>query len=208
MAASPWAPSNAGGAVKPPTAPPFLQSPGVGGMPPGTPHLPQMPVPQPPRGAGPRLWPIITAFSVFVVAAIAITAIITAAIVKTSPRPAAAPTVPAAPHYSAAEQDSAKQNVCQAFNAGERGSTAAVVISGDLNVPTVLRMVNAHVSVENALSPATPTDVVDAAHKYLATSTDLTTAALANEPVDKLVDLTKTNNSAMDAFADVCGLPH
>jgi hypothetical protein len=170
-----------------------------------------MPAPPPPRGAGARLWPIIAAFSVLVVAAIAVTAVITAAIVKTSPtatRPDAAPAVPAAPQYSAAEQASAKQNVCHAFDAGERGSTAAVVISGDLNVPTVLRMVNAHVAVENALSPAAPTDVVEAARKYLATSTNLTTAALANEPVDKLVDLTKTNNSAMDSFAVVCGLPH
>ncbi|MDT7720382.1 MAG: hypothetical protein QOE94_1393, partial [Mycobacterium sp.] len=25
---------------------------------------------------------------------------------------------------------------------------------------------------------------------------------------DKLVDLTKANNSAMDSFAVVCGLPH
>jgi hypothetical protein len=212
MTASPWAPSNAGGAVAPhittPTAPNIPPYAGPGGPPSAAPLPPYMPAPPPPRGAGPRLWPIIAAFSVLVVAAIAITAVITSAIVKTSPPPVGPPPAPSAPQYSAAEQESAKQNVCQAFDAGERGSTAAVVISGDLNVPTVLRMVNAHVAVENALSPAAPTDVVEAARKYLATSTNLTTAALANEPVDKLVDLTKTNNSAMDSFAVVCGLPH
>jgi hypothetical protein len=147
---------------------------------------------------------------VLVVAAIAITAVITAAIVKTPPRPAAAPTAPAAPQYSAAEQGSAKQSVCQAFDAGERGNAdqGGVVIEGKLNVPIVLRMVNSVVAVQNALTPATPTDVSDAAHKYLTTNTDLTTAALANKPVDELIDLTKTSNNAIDSFADVCGLPH
>lgn len=211
MAASPWAPSNTGGAASPqvPTpGAPNTQYAGPGGPASGMPPAPYMPVAPPPQVRGPRPWLLIAAFSVLVVAAIAITAAITAAIVKTSPPPVAAPAAPAAPQYSAAEQASAKQNVCQAFDAGERGSTAAVVVSGDLNVPAVLRMVNAHVAVMNALSPAAPTDVADAAHKYLTTSTDLTTAALANEPVDKLVNLTKTNNSAIDSFADVCGLPH
>jgi hypothetical protein len=212
MTASPWAPSNAGGAIAPhitpPTAPHIPPHAGPGGPPSAAPPPPYLPAPPPPRGAGPRLWPIIAAFSVLVAAAIAITAVITAAIVKTSPQPAAPPPAPSTPQYSAAEQASAKQNVCQAFDAGERGSTGAVVISGDLNLPTVLRMVNAHVAVDNALSPAAPTDVSDAAHKYLTTSTDLTTAALANKPVDMLNDLTKTNNSAIDSFAGVCGLPH
>lgn len=213
MTASPWAPPNAGGAVAPPIAPPFPHSPETGGMPPGAPRLPQMPAPQPPRGAGPRLWPIIAAFSVLVVAAIAITAVITAAIVKTSPtspRPAAAPTVPGAPQYSAVEQASAKQNVCQAFDAGERGSAGqgGVVDNGNLNVPVVLRKVNTIVVVQSSLSPATPTDVSDAAKKYLATATALTTAALANAPVDELVQLTKSGNDVMNSFADVCGLPH
>ena len=169
-----------------------------------------MPAPRPPRGAGARLWPIIAAFSVLVVVAIGITAVVTAAIVKssaTAPRPAA-PAPPAAPQYTAAEQDSAKQGVCQAFEAGERGSTAAVVINGDLNIPTVLRMVNAHTVVQSALLPAVPSDVANAAHKYLTSNLNLTTAALASKPVDQLVDLTKTNNTAIDSLAEVCGLPH
>ena len=212
MTASPWAPSNAGGAVAPhittPTAPNIPPHAGPGG-PPSPP--PYMQAPPPPRGVGPRLWPIIAAFSVLVVAAIAVTAFITAAIVKTSPRPAAAPTAPAAPQYSAAEQDSAKQSVCQAFDAGERGSAGqgGVVVDGDTQ--------RSHCAAEKsiplwqcrtALTPATPTDVSDAAHKYLTTNTDLTTAALANEPVDELVDLTEDGNNAIDSFAEVCGLPH
>ena len=189
MTASPWAPSNAGGAVAPhittPTAPNIPPHTGPGGPPSAAPPPPYMPAPPPPRGAGPRLWPIIAAFSVLVVAAIAITAVITAAIVKTSgasPRPAAAPTAPAGPQYTAAEQDSAKQNVCHAFDAGERGSAGqgGVVVDGKLNVPIVLRKLNTIVVVQNSLSPATPADVSDAAKKYLTTATALTTAALAN----------------------------
>jgi len=214
MTASPWAPSNAGGAVAPhistPTAPNIPPHAGPGGPPSAVPPPPYMPAPPPPRGAGPRLWPIIVAFSVLVIAAIAVTAVITAAVVKTSPRPAAAPTAPAAPQYSATEQASAKQNVCQAFDAGERGSAGqgGVVVNGDLNVPIVLRKVNTIVAVQNSLAPATPTDVSDAAQKYLATATALTTAALANAPVDELVQMTKDGNAAMSAFVDVCGLPH
>ena len=211
MTASPWAPSNAGGAVAPhittPTAPNIPPYAGPGGPPSAAPPPPYTPAPPSPRGAGPRLWPIIAAFSVIVVAAIAVTAVITAAIVKTSPQPAAAPT---APQYSAAEQDSAKQNVCQAFDGGERGSAGqgGVVVDGQLNVPIVLRKLNTVVVVQNSLSPATPTDVSDAAKKYLATATSLTTAALAKAPVDELIQLTKTGNAAMDTLVDVCGLPH
>jgi hypothetical protein len=217
MTASPWAPSNAGGAVAPhittPTAPNIPPHAGPGGPPSAAPPPPYVPAPPPPRRAGPRLWPIIAAFTLLTVAAIAITAVITSAIVKTSPtapRPDAAPAVPAAPRYSAAEQDSAKQNVCQAFDAGERGSAGqgGVVVDGQLNVPIVLRKLNTIVVVQNSLSPATPTDVSDAAKKYLATATALTTAALANAPVDELIQLTKTGNAAMDALVDVCGLPH
>lgn len=183
-------------------------SPGAGAHPVGG---PPMPVPVPPRGAGPRLWPIIAVFSVLMVLAIGTTALVTAVIVKSSaeaPRPAA-PAAPSAPKYSAAERASAKQDVCQAFDAGERGSSGqgGVVDSGQLNVPVVLRKLNTIVVVQNSLSSATPTEVSDAAHNYLSTATALTTAALAGAPVDELVQLTKTGNSAMDSFADVCGLP-
>lgn len=169
-----------------------------------------MPVPPPPRGTR-RLWPLVAAFSVLVVVAIGITAVVTAAIMKSSTTaapPPAAPAQPAAPQYSAAEQASAKQNVCQAFEAGERGSTGAVVTNGDLNIPTVLRMVNAHAAVQSALSPAVPTDVAAAARTYLTSNLDVTTAALANKPVDQLNGLTATNNNAIDALAEACGLPH
>jgi hypothetical protein len=213
MTASPWAPapSNGGGAVAPHGTPPTAPAGSHGS--PGAAPPPYLPMPPSLPGRRARSWPIIAAFGVLVVVAVAVTAVITAAIVTNSRPPAAAtpaePQVtPAAPQYSAAEQDSAKQNVCHAFDGGERGSQGGVVEEGKLNVPLVLRMVNSHAAVALALTPATPTDVADAARKYLSASTDLTTAALANESVDQLNDLTKTSNSAINSLADACGLPH
>ena len=83
-------------------------------------------------------------------------------------------------------------------SAGYRGQ-GGMVTNGDLNIPVVLRKMNTIVAVNDSLSPAVPTDVSDAAKKYVATATDLTTAALAHAPVDQLVQLTKTGNSAVDA---------
>jgi hypothetical protein len=169
-------------------------------------------VPPPPRRQGPRLLSVVVAFSVVLVLAVAVTALVTAAIVRSSAAPTtpATPTSPTTPQYSAAEQNSAKQKVCQAFDAGERGSTGqggAFLEGGQLNVPLVLKWVNSVVGVQNALSPATPAAVSEAVHEYLTTTTDLTTAALANKPVAQINDLTKTSNSAIDALVDVCGLP-
>jgi len=215
MTASPWAPSNAGGAVAP--APHDTHR---------TEHPAARRTRRPPRrrhhrrpicrrrrhpGEPGRVCGRSSRHSAcLVVAAIAITAVITAAIVKTSPRPAAAPTVPA----GAAVQ-------CRRTGFGQaervpRPSTQAnaearprVVISGDLkrrngaqNGQCPCGRSRGHCRRRHRRTWA------EAARKYLSTSTDLTTAALANKPVDKLVDLTKTNNSAMDSFAEVCGLPH
>ena len=81
------------------------------------------------------------------------------------------------------------------------------MVNGDLNIPFVVRKLNTIVAVQNSLSPAVPSDVSDAAKKYIATATDLTTAALAHAPVDQLVELTKTGNAAVGALFDACGLP-
>lgn len=83
-----------------------------------------------------------------------------------------------------------------------------MVTDGQLNVPVVLRTLNSVVAVQNALSPATPADVSAAAHKYIDTSLDLATAAMANVSIDEGNRLNDIATTAVFAFADVCGLPH
>jgi hypothetical protein len=114
------------------------------------------------------------------------------------------------PDVSASDAAAAKDKVCHAVDAGQRGIAAdgGVVTNGELNIPTVVRNLNTVVAVSTSLSPAVPTDVSDAAQKYVASTIDLTTAALAHAPVDQLVQLTKTGNTAVDALLDTCGLPH
>jgi hypothetical protein len=114
------------------------------------------------------------------------------------------------PDVSASDAAAAKEKVCHAIDAGQRGigDMGGIVTNGDLNIPVVLRKMNTIMAVNDSLSPAVPADVSDAAKKYVATATDLTTAALAHAPVDQLVDLAKTGNIAVDAFYDACGLPH
>ena len=119
-------------------------------------------------------------------------------------------TAPASPGVSAADAAAAKEKVCHAIDAGQRGigDMGGIVTNGDLNIPVVLRKMNTIMAVNDSLSPAVPADVSDAAKQYAATATDLTTAALAHAPVDQLVELAKTGNSAVDALYDACGLPH
>jgi hypothetical protein len=119
-------------------------------------------------------------------------------------------TAAASPGVSTADAAAAKDKVCHAVDAGQRGIAAdgGVVTNGELNIPTVVRNLNTVVAVSTSLTPAVPTDVSDAAQKYVASTIDLTTAALAHVPVDQLVQLTKTGNTAVDALLDTCGLPH
>jgi hypothetical protein len=149
--------------------------------------------------------------AVNIVAVAAASAITYALITNNSARETTTP-ASTTPSYSDAEQAAAKDKVCRTFDDGERGSAGkgGVVVNGDLNVPIVLRKVNTVLTVSNALSSsaATPPDVAAAARKYIATASDLTTAALAAAPVDELVSLTQTGNAAMTSFSDVCGLPH
>ena len=111
---------------------------------------------------------------------------------------------------SAADAAAAKDKVCHAVESGQRGIAAdgGVVTNGELNIPTVVRNLNTVVAVSTSLSASVPTDVSDAAQKYVASTIDLTTAALAHAPFDQLVELTKTGNTAVDALLDTCGLPH
>jgi hypothetical protein len=158
-----------------------------------------------------RRWGLVAVLIAVNIGSIAAAATIAYAIGRDSaPAQADPPTAAASPKVSAADAAAAKDKVCRAVDAGQRGIAAdgGVVTNGDLNVPTVLRKLNMVVAVNNSLSPAVPSDVSDAAQKYVSSSIDLTTAALAHAPVDQLVELTKTGNAAVDALFDTCGLPH
>ena len=212
MTASPWAPpSTVGAAVAPVAAPTVTPQPsGPVGIPPANYPGAYQPVPQPPRGSGPRLWPILAVFSVIVIAAIGITALVTASIVRSSSAQAPATTAAlAAPQYSAAEVDAAKQNVCHVFDvssAGKRGK-GGVVVDGQPNLPVILRTLTSAVAVQNALAPALPADVATAAHKYVTTTLDLATGATGSASLDEINRLTTSSNDAAYSMADVCGLP-
>jgi len=216
MTASPWAAPSTIGAAPAYTAAPSVQVAPPTSGPVGTPPVnypgAYQPAPQPPRGSGPRLWALIVAFTLIVVVAIGVTALVTAAIVRSSgasSAPAVSP-APAAPQFSSADQAAAKDKLCNAFAAGKRGSAGqgGVILNGQLNVPVVLRILNTVVAVQNSVEPATPSDVVEAAKKFATAESDLTTAALANAPIDNVTELTKTSNGAIDALADVCGMSH
>jgi hypothetical protein len=213
MTASPWAPPNTSGAAPVPAGP---QTAGPVGIPPAGqpgPYL-QAPPPPPSRRSGPRLWPIVLAFSVIVVAAVGITALVTAAIVKSSAvapaQTTAVPTSPASPQYSTAEKVAAKQDVCQVFDASSRAQKGqgGMLISGQPNLPVILRTVTSAVAVQDALAPAVPTDVADAAQKYVRTSLDMVVAGTGDASVDEVNRLTQVSNDATFAMADACGLPH
>jgi hypothetical protein len=123
------------------------------------------------------------------------------------PTPSAAA---ASPGVSPADAAAAKEKVCHAIDAGQRGigDMGGIVTNGDLNIPVVLRKINTIMAVNDSLSPAVPAAVSDAAKQYAATATDLTTAALAHAPFDQLVQLTDNGNDALHTLLDACGLPH
>jgi hypothetical protein len=146
------------------------------------------------------------------IAVIAATAAVTYAVARNTnaPNAAASTGTPAPPQFTAADQAAAKQRVCHVFDISVRGQQGqgGLRLNGDLNIPVMLRRVNSVVAVENALTGATPSDVADAARKYIDTSLDVTTAATGNVSVDDGNQLNDIANKAIDALADVCGLPH
>ena len=212
MSASPWAPSSQTGGqqtapVLPP--PPMTQRPPQAG-PPLPPVAPQH-QPRPPRRRGP--WLLVVAAVLVLIAAVAATAAITYAVARNTTAPTANPSHrprPQAPQYTAAEQAAAKQRICNVFDVSLRGQQGegGLRLNGELNIPVMLRRVNSVVAVQNALSPATPADVGEAAKKYIDTSLEVTTAATGNISVDEGNRLNDAANDAIFAFADTCGLPH
>lgn len=166
----------------------------------------------PPAAPPPRRWGLVAVLVAVNVGSIAAAASIAYAVGRDSaPVKSESPsTVAASPGVSEADAAAAKEKVCHAIDAGERGAPGqgGIVANGELNVPFVLRKMNTIVAVQNSLSSAVPTDVSDAAKKYVATATDLTTAALAHAPGDQLAQLNNTGNDALYAALDTCGIAH
>lgn len=200
---SPWSAPPATGQQTPVYPPP------PAGIPPqsGPPVPPVAPPPRPPRGR--FTWLLIGGAIVLLIAVIAATAAVTYAVARDTNTPnATAAATP--PQFSAADQAAAKKRVCHVFDTSVRGQQGqgGLRLNGDLNIPIMLRRVNSVVAVENTLTGATPSDVADAARKYIDTSLDVTTAATGNVSVDDGNQLNDIANKAIDSFADVCGLPH
>ena len=151
---------------------------------------------------------------VLLIAAIAATAAITYAVARNTNAPNATPP-PAAPtaqvpQFSTAEQDAAKQQLCQVFDTSTQGQQGqgGVRINGEANLPLMLRSLNSAVAVQNALVPATPGDVTEAARNYVNARLRLTTAATSTTDIQEVNRLNGAANEATYALADVCGLPH
>ena len=216
-ASPPWA-APTGTAVQPAVAapPPPVQLPPA--PPAGAPPLaPPQRAARPPHGR--RGWVLV--LIVVVLAAIASTAAITFAIARnmapagrsSTPSPTLTTGAPAppAPQVSPGDAAVAKQSVCHIFDVsvrGREGQGGLRTDTGDVNLPMALRDVNSVVAVQNALTPATPPDVAAAARKYIAATLDHTTAAMGNPSTAEINRLNDIANTAADAFADACGLPH
>jgi len=208
---SPWAPQTGAAPVqgtadqRPVPPPPPTQS-----VPPQPPPAPPPPVERP--GRRPSLWLIVLAMAILMIVAVAATAAITYAIARNSttaaPPPAPA-TTPAEPEFTAAQQNEAKASICGIFDNSLRGQTGegGLRLNGELNVPVMLRSLNSIVAVQNALTPAVPKEVADAAHAYVDSALELNSAAIRNVPVDEGNRLNTKTNDAIFALADVCGLP-
>lgn len=121
-----------------------------------------------------------------------------------SAQPSASP----APQFNATVVADAKRHLCQVFD-GSVGHTGqgAFREGGKVNVPVTLQSVTSAMAVQNALSAAVPADVSAAAHRYIDTVLDVTTATMAEKPTSEVARLTDVSNEATDALADACGLP-
>ncbi|WP_163714572.1 hypothetical protein [Mycobacterium timonense] len=118
-------------------------------------------------------------------------------------------TMPVAPQYNPSEVTAAKDHLCKVFDLSVRGQEGqgGFRVQGNVNVPMVLRALNSASAVQNALRPAVPTDIVTAAQKYIATTLDVTTAAMGKAPTSEVNRLTDLDGDAIDAVLSACGLP-
>lgn len=116
---------------------------------------------------------------------------------------------PAETQFSPKEVSAAKDNLCQVFNMSVRGQQGqgGFRVEGNLNIPLTLRTLNSVTAVQDAVVPATPPDVADAARKYVTTTLAVTTAAMGNAPTSEVNALNTSSNDALYELIDVCGLP-
>lgn len=140
----------------------------------------------------------------------AVTYLVTRSDHEALPTPSASPTqsVPPAPQFNATQVAEAKQHLCQVFD-GSVGHTGqgAFREEGKVNMPVTLQSVTSAMAVQNALSASVPADVSAAAHRYIDTILDVTTATMAGKPTSEVARLTNVSNEATDGLADACGLP-
>ena len=153
----------------------------------------------------PRPWRRWAGLAAALAATIALSATVTYALTRPAPRAESAVSAP----VTDSDATTARQRVCEVFVMATKGNTGrgGVVVNGELNVPNVLRGLNRAVALENALSPAVPADLADATRTYITRSLDLTTAATAGEPIERLNELTIASNEAGFDLADRCGVP-
>lgn len=113
------------------------------------------------------------------------------------------------PQFSQAEVSAAKDHLCKVFDLSVRGQEGqgGFRVQGNVNVPIVLRALNSTSALQNALTPAVPSDLAAAARRYIAATLDVTTAAMGNAPTSEVNRLTDVDGDAIDAFLDSCGLP-
>lgn len=167
---------------------------------------PWTPAPRPPRV---WLWALTTV--VLTGVAIAATAATTYVIAHSaSTTSAAAPTAPPASALTPAQRADAKQAVCHAFDVSSRGmdTQGGARVDGNPNLPMLLRMLSGTVSIEQALTPATPDDIAGPAHSVVTTNLDLLNAALGQASISDVKTATSVSNDAVDALVSACGLPH
>jgi hypothetical protein len=167
-------------------------------------YAPYPPFPAPPRRehrSGP--W-VVSAAALLIAASTGAYVVVTNTHDRVPAPPAPAPVV----QFSPAQVAAAKDNLCSAFDMalrGRHGHGGFRGADGQPNVPMVLRSVNSVLTVQDALDPALPADISARAKNYIKTTLSVTTAALGNETVDEVNNLTDANNEAGRAFADACG---
>lgn len=210
--ASPW--SRAG---SPGTLPPFpAPSPEPGAAPPTAPFRSGFPQDSTPRRRVSAR--IVLGLMLAIVVSVVVTATITFLLMRSdtgidrggqpSSGPATASPSPTS-QFSPSESATAKVRLCQTFDTSVRGQEGqgGLRVEGNLNLPLILRGVNSASAIQNALIPAVPPDIADAARKYISATLDQTTAAMGNTPTPEVNRLTDVRNSATYALADACGLP-
>jgi hypothetical protein len=114
-----------------------------------------------------------------------------------------------APRFSAGEVANAKSNLCHVFDVSVRGQqgTGGFRVEGNPNVPLLLRALNSASAVQNALTPAVPMNVAEAAQNYIRSTLDVTTAAMGNTPISEVNRLTDVDAEVINSLVDACGLP-